>query len=75
MALHGDISVNGQELFTWVARRIDYVTTEINDYEVDLYEPSGDGIKNTIISHRYDDGALVLAAKVLAWAAIKGDPA
>lgn len=72
MALHGDIRINGHELFTWAARRIDVVTTEVNDYEVDLYKPSGDGIKNTILSHRYDDGALVLAAKVLAWAATPG---
>jgi len=69
MALHGDISVNRRVLYTWAARRADYVITDTNDYEVDLYKPSGDGVRNTIISHAYDDGALALAAKVLAWAA------
>jgi len=69
MALHGDICLNKGVMYVWAARRLDNVTTEVNDYEVDLYKPNGDGIKNTIISHAHDDGALALAAKVLAWAA------
>lgn len=73
MALHGDISVNGHVLFTWAARRADYAIAETNDYEVDLYRPNGEGIDNTVLSHRYDDGAIALAAKVLAWAAERGE--
>jgi hypothetical protein len=69
MALHGDICMNKGVLFEWSARRLDSVITETNDYEVDLWDPNGDGVKHVIISHRYDDGALALAAKVLAWAA------
>ena len=69
MALHGDISVNGAPLIQWSAQRKQAVPREVNDYQVSVvdYREKPARERRTLISHRYDDGAAVLAAKVLAW--------
>ena len=81
MALHGDISINGRELWTWEARRVTGTTLGRNLYRVSLYEhapnlafqaPAGGRpveLASTDLYHVYEDGGIVLAAKVLEWAA------
>lgn len=68
MALHGTVEINGDTLWTWSARRLSRLPESENEYEVSLYAPNGESVKDGTLSHVYDDGAVVLAAKVLAWA-------
>ncbi len=68
MALHGTIKINGDTLWTWSARRTSWLPEAENEYEVALYAPNGESVKDGLLSHVYDDGAVALAAKVLAWA-------
>lgn len=81
MSLHGDISINGRELWTWEARRVTGTTLGRNLYRVSLYERLVDfslvpnpatvmkEVASTDLYHVYEDGGIVLAAKVLEWAA------
>lgn len=78
MSLHGEIKVNGHEIGRWNARRKEHPPQEVNTYEVVvLYSEPGDvpgldGRSHTVrgeIQHNFGDGAVTLAAKVLAWAA------
>lgn len=67
MALHGEIRINGQEIGYWSARRLADVwpvpADMVNEYETTL---KIDGKVTTgRVTHRYGDGAAVLAAKVL----------
>ena len=71
MSLHGTIKTNGQTLWTWSARRTSWLPEIENEYEVALYAPTGESVKDGVLSHVYDDGAVVLAAKVLTWAGEK----
>lgn len=65
--LHGEIMVNGHAISQWSARRL----TDISDteafhlYECRVEREGGRAIAFTL-SHRYSDGATVLAQKVLA---------
>lgn len=68
MTLHGDLKVNGDPILTWAAQRIvDGIDGGPNLYTVALRsEQWGVPDEPFIIEHQYDDGALVLAQKVLA---------
>lgn len=68
MSLHGPIMVNAQVIGMWSARRV--LTAEPNVYqcEVERFEGSPRSHHFTI-EHHYDDGAIVLAAKVLGYVA------
>lgn len=71
MSLHGPIQVNGDVIGRWVARRttphLDPDGTAIYECEVVMAPWLDVTIFN--LKHRYDDGAVVLAAKVLTQAA------
>lgn len=60
MALHGTVEINGDTLWTWSARRLSWLPESENEYEVSLYAPNGESVKDGTLSH--------VAAKVLAWA-------
>lgn len=71
MPLHGDIRINDMKIGEWVAVRQEQPPTETNTYKVsvayrDVYdrEHKAEGE----ITHKFGDGALVLASEVLAWA-------
>lgn len=70
MALHGLIQVNGETIGGWSAVCRDRA---FGEYECDVQmkpSPTRAAMRETfIIHHAYDDGALVLASKVLAEAA------
>lgn len=66
MALHGEIKINSTTLVYWEARRLGPRRT---DGQPDLYKTllrEGNLIKRDHIEHRYEDGAAMLAARVLA---------
>lgn len=73
MALHGTVQVNHRPLYEWVARNTTGNPTGSNDYDVILYDgdpfATTEPAARTVIAHEREDGAMVLAAKVLAWAA------
>ncbi len=80
MTLHGDIRVNGHAIASWSAMRVDDGPGPLHEYDVEVSErvmvdhnlyASGPS-RTTRLTHHYDDGALGLAAKVLAWASITG---
>lgn len=75
MALHGTVKVNGDTLYEWSAQRKSGVVYEVNEYRVVLYDSEAEVVKATDMAHEHADGALVLAAKVLTWAAadVKSD--
>ena len=70
MALHGDIRVSGQRIGYWSCRRLQEEVVAVDDfydYEcyVEVYDRHGEQHRHTFnVSHRYSNGALVLAAKV-----------
>lgn len=71
MALHGTVEINGHVLYDWSARRASDKLNKVNDYHVVLTDMKGwsaSTVGVTTLTHAYDDGALALAAKVLAWA-------
>lgn len=72
MALHGPIQVNGQTIGSWQARRrtiaIDADGAADYDCAVVMYADDPPRVAVFQLRHRYDDGALALAAKVLAQA-------
>lgn len=74
MALHGDVRINGERLYAWSARRLSWMPEAENEYEVEVYAPDGEGLAVTRLTHVYDDGALALAAKALAWASAEVTP-
>ena len=64
MTLHGDISVNHQRIGWWDAQRI---TTSPDGLHTYRWRAKGDhGQLTGTLTHRYDEGAVVLASKVLA---------
>ena len=66
MALHGSIEVNHQRIGYWSVRRIMTSPSGNHTYR---WEAWRDGHHVTgDLRHRYDDGAMLLAAKVLAFA-------
>lgn len=70
MSLHGSINVNTRAVGWWTARRV--TNARSNTYEccVDWTGVNGTRQRHTFdLTHNYDDGAVVLAAKVLAYAA------
>lgn len=68
MSLHGSIEVNNQRVGYWQAQRV--VTGEPNVYNCEVNRVTGSPATHHFqIEHRYEDGAIVLAAKVLAYAA------
>jgi len=73
MSLHGNIQVNHRPLWEWAARNTTGNPTGSNDYDVILFKRpspfSKEPVARTVITHEHEDGALVLASKVLAWAA------
>ena len=68
MALHGDIRINGTELWRWSATRHERVPGEVNKYDVALYGPDGRAVAEHVLTHPYADGAIGLAVRVLTWA-------
>lgn len=50
------VSINGEPIYTRTAVNVKQRKTGIDDYKCD---------EGTIIQHRYDDGAIVLAKKML----------
>lgn len=76
MSLHGDIRVNGKLVGRWSAQRAmnDVGPDGQNLYKCDfiLNQPDGPPSKGDfIVVHRYQDGALRLAARVLGSAAME----
>lgn len=75
MALHGDISVNGEVIGRWQARRLtvhlDPDGTAEYDCAATVYADNPPRARTCRLTHRYDDGAMVLATKVLT--ALTGD--
>lgn len=61
MSLHGTINLNGRQLIAWTARRLADHPQEINEYECRV----SNRLDDFTVTHRYSDGAAVLAAKVL----------
>lgn len=70
MALHGEIKINGGDIASWSAQRLE----DLKDLEqVSLYHCwyetyTGQYVEDftyATIEHRYSDGAAVLAQKVL----------
>lgn len=68
MALHGTVEVNREVLWEWVAVRQSRQAEDVNVYRVELLQ-DGTPVAETMLWHRYADGALQLAAKVLQWCA------
>lgn len=71
MSLHGTIEVNRERIGWWFAQRISGgdQPDDVNTYEVSVHTGRlGDAMTNWrgTVEHRYGDGAVVLAAKVLA---------
>jgi hypothetical protein len=70
MALHGPIMVNDQTIGHWQARRITLAPDPDGhaDYDcaVTMYADDPPRARTFALRHRYADGALTLAAKVLA---------
>lgn len=75
MALHGTVQVNRSMIWEWAARNTTGNPTGLNDYTVTLYRRpspfSKEPVARTTITHEREDGALVLAAKALTWAATR----
>lgn len=72
MALHGKIEINGDMIGEWQAVRQQHPPGKVNDYAVWVFYVEPDGTRHTrnaTITHNFGDGALTLAAEVLAWAA------
>lgn len=72
MSLHGDIRVNGHFLGDWSAQRVSNVDDAVLDPDtVSEYRCrvlTRDIDKEFYVNHRYGDGPVVLATKVLAGA-------
>lgn len=70
MSLHGDIQVNGHLLGEWSAQRVSNVDDAVLDPDtVSEYRCrvlTRDIDKEFYVNHRYGDGPVVLATKVLA---------
>lgn len=66
MALHGTVQANSEVLWQWVATRQSRQPDEVNVYRVELLQGSTP-VAETMLWHRYADGSLVLATKVLQW--------
>lgn len=65
MALHGDVSINGNQLLFWSARRLSPNIRETNEYEIEVYEHATAETTRFKLKHKYKDGAAVLASAVL----------
>ncbi len=76
MSLHGDIRVNGYLLGEWSAQRMSNVDDAVLDpdtvseYRCRVLTREGD--REFFVQHRYGDGSVVLATKVLAAAGHQG---
>lgn len=72
MALHGEIKVNTYAIWYWSAVRAEE-HPDHNVYDCDLWEPEQDWLMDDKprqqykfqVKHKYEDGAVALAAKVL----------
>lgn len=74
MSLHGSIKVNEHIVGYWTAQRV--VTADPNIYDCVVYHDPEDGpaIRGEFaIQHRFQDGAVALAAKVLQRSLSEGD--
>jgi len=65
MALHGDVSINGDQILYWSARRMTPEIYDTNEYEVEVFEHATAQTTRFKLKHKYDDGAAVLASSVL----------
>lgn len=69
MALHGDISINNIPIATWVAQRIDELGAVDQESLYHCWYIKRDGFADEAVeadvTHRYSDGAAVLAQKAL----------
>jgi|OpeIllAssembly_1097287.scaffolds.fasta_scaffold38905_5 hypothetical protein len=70
MSLHGEICVNHRVIGTWMARRMENLAgmTATHRYEYEVWMGE-DKVAAGELEHRYSDGAVALAAMVLARAA------
>lgn len=81
MSLHGTIEINGSVIGAWSARRIIGSTDRdaVNTYDCEVAaDQMGGGVLHVDrfhLQHRYGDGAVALAAKVLARANLSDDDA
>ena len=63
--LHGQVLVNSTELLRWSATRSNSrAYSGVHSYKIDI-EHDGRIIYRGLIDHNYEDGAAILAAKVL----------
>lgn len=79
MALHGPVMVNEQKIGHWYARRLQPLANvyspdnEVHTYECDYtWFDEAFSVKTSqrfLVEHRYGDGAIELAIKVMAGAA------
>lgn len=65
MALHGPIYVGENRIGYWYARRLQPIPREINTYEC-WVDRDNQRVWEGIVEHRFGDGAIALAAAVLA---------
>jgi len=66
MALHGNVAINAQTILYWSAKRIaDGLPGCPNTYECEVWEPMTRQGWTFELKHDYEDGAAVLASKVL----------
>lgn len=72
MALWGRIIVNDQILGDWEARRLTRLTTPVDEHDYEWAVTVRGERAEGRLSHRYSDGSVALAAKVLALAAEQG---
>lgn len=73
MALHGEVKVNGRAVAWWQAVRVNGGTQpdDINRYACAVQRTGSPRWAGTV-EHRYGDGAVALAAAVLAAAGVAG---
>lgn len=65
MALHGDVAINGNQILYWSARRTKPEIYDSNEYEVEVFEHASGETVRFKLTHKYDDGAAILASSVL----------
>ena len=69
MALHGDLSVNGERIGYWEAKRLQPFQPDRDTYSyecrVDRHRDGKIEMVQFVLDHNYSEGAEMLAAKVL----------
>jgi len=65
VALHGEVKINGTDIYEWSAVRQSRRAYGLNEYEWTVWRAGTDERWTGRLKHEYDDGALVLTAKVM----------